>query len=1385
VWTARALAVAALALVTSSQAPRADGVAQGLPFNQSWTNTAAITVSDDWSGVAGVIGYRGDALTGATGVDPQAVLADGSATPVDVNANQANPSTFATGGVSEFEIVNPVVALQGSGTARAPHIVLHLSTVGFFNINVAYLVRDIDGSTDNAVQPVALQYRVGAAGAFTNIPAGFIADATTGPSLATLVTPVGVVLPAAADNQALVQIRVITTDAVGSDEWVGIDDIAVTGTTIPTATDPTAAGAATPSTVERGTQTLLTVAVTPGANPTSTGLVVSADLTSIGGSATQSLLDTGVPPDVAGDNVFSFVATVPLATSTGIKSLPISVVDDLNRTASTTITLTVTDPPPPPPVIVTLTLPYLQDWSTTSAIAMDDLWDGVPGVIGYRGDDLTTSTGTDPRTIVADGSGTPVDVIANLAAPNTTTTGGVAEFEIADPTVAMQGSGTADAPHLQFNIDTAGHTNVRVGYNLRDIDGSADNAVQQVALQYRVGSAGSFVNLPAGYVADASSGPGLATLVTPINVLLPIDADNRPLVQVRVITTNAVGSDEWVGIDDIRITSDQAPGNAVLAVPTDGTTAVAEGGPADTYNLSLSSPPSGGAVTVQAIAGAQVQVSADGLAYASTATVILTDTTPRPVFVVAVDDGVVEGTVQEVLSHAIVASTDPTYSNTLTPVPSITVTVTDNDVVATAIHAIQGSGAASPLAGVQVTTRGVVTALKNNGFFVQEPDASADADSSTSEGLFAFTGAAPAGLARGDAVQVSGLVAEFVPSADPFQPPLTELTGVTFAVLSTGNALPTPVEITAAMTMGPGTTAALESLEGMRVSLPSVTVVGPTLGGFSEVNATGSSNGLFYAVVTGVARPFREPGIDALDPLPPGAPGSVPRFDGNPERLRIDSDAQGGAALDVPSGTIVNGIVGPLDFGFRTYTVLPDAGTATVTGSLPGVLPVPAPAAHEVTIAGFNLQRFFDTVNDPAVDGDPVLTVQAFANRLNKASLSVRQVLRSPDVVGVVEVENLSTLQALADRINADAVGAGGANPGYTAHLIEGNDVGGIDVGFLVKASRVAALDVRQEGKTETFIDPTDGSVDTLNDRPPLVLTAQVARPTGGSFELVVIVNHLRSLNNVNEDPGAGPRVREKRRKQAEFLAGLVQGLQVANPGARVLTIGDFNAFQFNDGFVDSMGTILGAPTPVDQVVLASADLVTPDLTNLATALLPPSDQYSYVFDGNAQILDHALASAGLRPWVSRFAYARSNADFPETARNDSASPARLSDHDASVTYLAIGAPRLVGRIVATTPRVAGQMTVTLQVQNLGSGNARAVTIDQAIFRTLAGTGVVSLAQALPIGLGDIAAGGSSVVVLTLNVPASVTRFSVTESGSLVDAAGAASRFSIAQAIVP
>ncbi len=208
------------------------------------------------------------------------------------------------------------------------------------------------------------------------------------------------------------------------------------------------------------------------------------------------------------------------------------------------------------------TLPYSQDWSDTSMITMDNDWSGVPGVVGYRGDDLTTTIGLDAQTLLLDGSATPVNVLANKTTPGTLTNGGIAEFEITDPTVALNGSGTADAPHLVIRVTTVGASSIRVRYLVRDLDDSADDAVQQVALQYRTGGGtGDYTNVPEAYVADATTG-GTATQETQVDVTLPADADNQAILDLRILTVNSAGNDEWVGIDDIEVTTMTVAGEA-------------------------------------------------------------------------------------------------------------------------------------------------------------------------------------------------------------------------------------------------------------------------------------------------------------------------------------------------------------------------------------------------------------------------------------------------------------------------------------------------------------------------------------------------------------------------------------------------------------------------------------------------------------------------------------------------------------------------------------------------------------------------------------------------------------------------------------------------------
>ena len=733
---------------------------------------------------------------------------------------------------------------------------------------------------------------------------------------------------------------------------------------------------------------------------------------------------------------------------------------------------------------------------------------------------------------------------------------------------------------------------------------------------------------------------------------------------IRWTDLNASGSDDGLAVDDFSLTPNPPPAlsiNDVIVLEGNSGTSIA------TFTVSLSSPAPMGGVTFDIATQDQ------------TATVADNDYVMRSLTNQTILQGNQTYTFNVTIKGDTTDEPNETFLVNVTNITGAMVgdtqgvgTITNDDFASTPIHTIQGNGNTSPFAGSTLTTTGIVTGVKSNGFFIQTPDAQADADPGTSEGIFVFV-SPPAAAVLGNYVAVNGLVQEFIPSTDMSSPSTTEIAGSpAVSLLSTGNPLPAAITITAAATLVNDLNN-LEKYEGMRVHVDSLTVVAPTQGTITETSATSASNGVFYGVITGVARPFREPGVQTPDPLPSGSPCCVPRFDANPERIRVDSDGLTGAsALEVTTGAVITNMTGPLDYAFRTYTILPDAGTPPSVAGNVSFLAVPVPTANEFTVASFNMERFFDTTDDPSVD-DVVLTTTAFNNRLKKASLAIRNVMRTPDIIGVEEMENLTTLQSLADKVNADAVAASQPNPLYQPYLVEGNDIGGIDVGFLVKSARVGVIDVTQFGKTTTYINPNNGQPELLNDRPPLVLRATVQPASGPAFLITVIVNHLRSLSGV-DDPVDGNRVRTKRRAQAEYLANLIQARQVSDPTERIVSLGDYNAFEFNDGYVDSVGTIKGTPTPANQVVLASADLVNPDLTDLI-ASAAADQRYSFSFDGNAQALDHELITSNLLTRFAHMNYARNDADFPESFRNDSNRPERISDHDMAVAYFTFPTP--------------------------------------------------------------------------------------------------------------
>ncbi|MEM7352601.1 MAG: hypothetical protein AAF657_17505 [Acidobacteriota bacterium] len=564
------------------------------------------------------------------------------------------------------------------------------------------------------------------------------------------------------------------------------------------------------------------------------------------------------------------------------------------------------------------------------------------------------------------------------------------------------------------------------------------------------------------------------------------------------------------------------------------------------------------------------------------------------------------------------------------------------------IFDIQGGGAASPVAGQLVTTNdNIVTAVGLDGFFIQTPDARDDLDPDTSNGIFVFTDTAPT-VAVGDQVDVTAQATEFFD--------FTELTGSPIVSIdSSGNPLPTAIVFDVTRPSpdpeSPSCALEFECYEGMLVTV--------TDGWVCSGNQTFGTDPIAEVFASAGERCFRETGVE----FPGLAMPPIPIWDGNPEVFELDPDRLGLPNLTIGGGSTFDA-TGVIGFEFGDYELWPSSlsvNQATLPRAVPERLD-----DKEFTIGSLNLFRLFDDVDDPEPEDDgQVATTEEYQRRLGKFSAYIRQVLDSPEVLAIQEVEKLGVLQDLAAQIALD-------DPlvDYRAELIDGNDVGGIDVGFLLRET-ITLVELTQLGADErlTFDDSL------LHDRPPLLLEAEYSRvlppssaTDGPSFAFAVMCNHMRSLSGI-DDPGSGPRVRQKRLEQAQSIAQKTQDFQTANPDVPLVIIGDLNAFEFTDGYVDVLGQLVGNVDPTMNL-LSGPDLVDPNLVSWAVAGLSPSERYSFNFGGNAQVLDHALTSSAARGFVRRIAYGRGNADAARDLFDQDGTALRSSDHDGLVLYL-------------------------------------------------------------------------------------------------------------------
>jgi endonuclease/exonuclease/phosphatase family metal-dependent hydrolase len=522
------------------------------------------------------------------------------------------------------------------------------------------------------------------------------------------------------------------------------------------------------------------------------------------------------------------------------------------------------------------------------------------------------------------------------------------------------------------------------------------------------------------------------------------------------------------------------------------------------------------------------------------------------------------------------------------------------------IWQIQGNGLSSPYAGTIVTTESnVVTAVGVDRFFMQTPQARSDDNPATSDGILVEVGAFP-NLQPGDVVTVTGRVLE-TGGMTHFGSSALQI-----SVVGTGAALPLPVELYEDFpTTLPQSVPHLEWVEGMLVSF-TARVAGP-----SDGNETA-------AVSASVQRPFREPGITW-----PGLPG-LPVWDGNPEIFRFDPDGLGApnnrflsVGMEISATAVIiqeNG----------RYVALPKA--YTINGSAT-VRSVRARNGNEVTIGSANVLRLFPGEGD-------------YLKRVRKLARYIVFSLQAPDILAMQEVGSLAVLQDLSfyiRQLDAEAE--------YTPYLTLG--YGDIHLGFLVR-NTVRNASVSQLGKNEYL---SIGGV--LHDRPPLLLECTLA--TDPPTPLKVLNVHLRSLIGIEGQNSAF--VRTKRYEQAVSVASMVENLQDGN----LVVVGDFNAYEFSDGYVDVVNQIaglpgLGAQFPIQPIVQS------PPANH--TAALPQEERYSYVYEGSAQLIDHCLTVDLDGITIAGLEFARGNADNATAYAANEFLVHRASDHDGFVLFL-------------------------------------------------------------------------------------------------------------------
>ncbi|NID13909.1 lamin tail domain-containing protein [Luteibacter yeojuensis] len=589
--------------------------------------------------------------------------------------------------------------------------------------------------------------------------------------------------------------------------------------------------------------------------------------------------------------------------------------------------------------------------------------------------------------------------------------------------------------------------------------------------------------------------------------------------------------------------------------------------------------------------------------------------------------------------------------------------------VAAEIWQVTGRGQVSPLLGKRVTTHGnIVTAVGPAGFTMQTPDSRADDDRLTSNGIYVFTSTTPS-VKVGDMVDVEATVDNY------FNLPELKNAGIT----ATKHGVRLPKAVVFGDTIPSSDPDALscgatnfQCYVGMRVSIDNGMITTGNLRFSNEPFAE------VYITANG-KRSLREPGVRYTVPVPEGV--NLPNWSGNPQVFKMNTADFGAVTPNTPfnAGTTFRA-EGVMSYAFGMYTFIPT--TIDIKKAAPLPRAVDSRPFYAVRVGALNTERFCDTEFNTTFTcsgGDTEPTADEVKLKTQRLSAYIGSVLKLPDILSVEEVKSLQVLQGLAKQLGDDYPAQ------YEAILQPGHDPSGINVGFLVRTDRVRVLDVRQLGADETWQD--GGETAFVHDHPPLLLTADVPSIVG-RMRINVISVHPKARQNVDKTGPAADRDREKRFLQAKSLATQVQAIQTdrKNLLAPLLVVGDFNSYQFSDGFTDVVGLVSGRYDDSQNLLKLGRNLVKPALWN-AVDSVPAQDRYSFLFTENFgniqgqsprqvpthQVLDHALLNTVARGLFLKMQYGRGNLDAPVQTIDDSASATGVrkaigsSDHDGFV----------------------------------------------------------------------------------------------------------------------